>query len=260
MEPFTKLTTIAVPMPAPNIDTDQIMPTRFLRKKRSEGYHNWVFYDKRFQTDGAENPEFILNREPYRSAAKILVAGDNFGCGSSREGAVWGLTGFGFRVLIAPSFGDILFNNSLQNGLLPIVLPRDAVARLLQQLLDNPGAMITVDLQAQTVTGMDGASYTFAVDPLPQAVPADRQGRDRRDPRLYAADPGLGATQPESSALAAGSRAKLNIRGGFGADTGGKGCAPGSEAMFGRASGGAGSTRRAHHYKSMGWITVIGPH
>ena len=166
MEPFTKLTTIAVPMPAPNIDTDQIMPTRFLRKKRSEGYHNWVFYDKRFQTDGAENPEFILNREPYRSAAKILVAGDNFGCGSSREGAVWGLTGFGFRALIAPSFGDILFNNSLQNGLLPIVLPRDAVARLLQQLLDNPGAMITVDLQAQTVTGMDGASYTFAVDPF----------------------------------------------------------------------------------------------
>ena len=168
MEPFVTFTAVAAPMDVPNIDTDQIIPARFLRKPRSAGYHNWLFHDLRYKADGVEADDFVLNRPAYRDA-KIIVAAENFGCGSSREGAVWALKGAGIRVLVAPSFGDILFNNSLKNGLLPVVLPAADVERLRAQLHDGPGAQIRVDLEPQTLTGPDGAVYGFEIDAFRKA-------------------------------------------------------------------------------------------
>lgn len=165
MEPFTTLTAVAAPMDRANIDTDQIIPARFLRKPRSEGYHNWLFNDVRLNPDGSENPEFVLNQPAYR-AAQIVVAAENFGCGSSREGAVWALTGRGTRAVIAQSFGDIFFNNALKNGLLPIILKPEICASLRAQLHAAPGTTITIDLESQTVTGPDGEQYRFEIDPF----------------------------------------------------------------------------------------------
>jgi 3-isopropylmalate/(R)-2-methylmalate dehydratase small subunit len=142
MQRFTTVESIAVPMPRPNIDTDQIIPARFLQKLRKDGFGQYLFHDL------AEDPAFILNQPAYRDA-HILVAGPNFGCGSSRENAVWALADHGFRVVIAPSFGDIFFNNCLKNGLLPIVLNI--------QLAEN----VKVDLESQTVNG-----HHFAIDPF----------------------------------------------------------------------------------------------
>jgi 3-isopropylmalate/(R)-2-methylmalate dehydratase small subunit len=163
MEAFTTLTGVAAPLDLANCDTDKIIPGRFLRKLRGPGYDKLAFHDIRFNADGSENPDFVLNKPAYR-AAKILVASTNFGCGSSREAAVYVMFDFGIRCVIAPSFGDIHFGNELQNGMLPVVLPDATCATLRAQLQATPGALITVDLNAQTVTAPDGARHAFEID------------------------------------------------------------------------------------------------
>lgn len=163
MQPFTKLTAVAAPLDMANIDTDKIIPARFLRKLRGPDYERWAFHDIRFDADGNEKPDFVLNQAPYRNT-KILVAAANFGCGSSRESAVYVLFDYGIRSVIAPSFGDIHYGNELQNGMLPVVLPDETCQKLRQQLHDKPGAQIGIDLESQTVTGPDGAAYRFDID------------------------------------------------------------------------------------------------
>ena len=163
MEAFHTLDAVMLPLVQANVDTDQILPARYLQKPRSAKFDEFLFRDLRYRKDGSENPDFALNQSAYR-AARIVVAGDNFACGSSREHAVWALYDYGFRVAIAPSFGDIFFNNALKNGLLPIVLPPGAVAALLAAARAIPGAQVAVDLAAQTVTAPAGAVYPFSID------------------------------------------------------------------------------------------------
>jgi 3-isopropylmalate/(R)-2-methylmalate dehydratase small subunit len=165
MERFTPLDAVAAPLAQSNVDTDQIIPARFLQKLRRDGFGQYLFHDLRFGADGSENTGFVLNRAPYR-AARILVAEQNFGCGSSRENAVWALYDYGFRMAIAPSFGDIFFNNCLKNGLLPVTLPHDIVAGLLAWLQAAPGQTLQADLASQTVVFPNGARHEFAVDPF----------------------------------------------------------------------------------------------
>ncbi len=160
MTPFNTLTSIAVPLDIVNVDTDRIVPARFLRQPRSAGYQNFLFHDLR---EGDE--DFVFDRAEYQGA-QILVAAENFGCGSSREAAVWALAGAGLRAWIAPSFGDIFFENSFKNGVLAIVLPLDRVAGLRSLLQREPGARLTIDLQAQTVTFPDGSIEGFEIDPF----------------------------------------------------------------------------------------------
>jgi 3-isopropylmalate/(R)-2-methylmalate dehydratase small subunit len=164
MQPFTKLTGVAAPLELANVDTDKIIPARFLRRHRGPGYEKLAFHDIRYDADGRDRPDFVLNQTPYRNA-KIIVAGANFGCGSSREAAVYVMYDYGIRAVIAPSFGDIHYGNELQNGMLPVILPDAACQQLRQQLRDKPGAEIGIDLEAQTVTGPDGATYRFDIDP-----------------------------------------------------------------------------------------------
>jgi len=163
MEKFQKLDAVAVPIPAPNVDTDQIVPARFLRKPRNAGYGGFLFHDLRFDDNGEEKPGFVLNRPAYRGA-RILIAEKNFGCGSSREHAVYALWDYGFRAVIAPSFGDIFFNNCFRNGLLPIVLPTEQVTALQAELAQQPGAHVRVDLERQEVIAPSGKVHRFEVD------------------------------------------------------------------------------------------------
>jgi len=165
MEKFVRLEAVAVPVAMPNVDTDQITPARFLWRPRQDGYAQILFHDLRFDDQGAERPDFILNRAEYRPS-RILVAARNFGCGSSREHAVWALYDYGFRAVIAPSFGDIFFNNSFKHGLLPIVLPETRVKSLLETLASAPGSRMTVDLQAQQLIAPDGTVDGFSIDPF----------------------------------------------------------------------------------------------
>lgn len=165
MTPFTTLTAVAMPLDFANVDTDKIIPARFLRKIRSAqaGYDPYLFYDMRFDGEGRERPEFILNQAPYRQSG-ILVADVNFGCGSSREGAVWALMDHGFRAVIAASFGDIHYGNEIQNGMLPVMLPEDACRDLREQLHGKPGAALSIDLESQTVTDTHGKQHRFRID------------------------------------------------------------------------------------------------
>ena len=164
MEPFGQFTAIAAPMDRDNIDTDQIIPARYLMMPRDERYKSYVFRDLRIDPEGQEIEDFILNQPAFRDA-KIIVARHNFGCGSSREGAVFTLNDAGFRSIIATSFGDIFYNNSFNNGVLPVVLPAETIDLLHTQLGENPGAEITVDLEAQTVVAPDGTDHPFDIDP-----------------------------------------------------------------------------------------------
>ncbi len=164
MQPFTTVTAVAAPMDLPNIDTDRIIPARFLRKPK-EGLGGLLFHDVRFDDQGNEREDFVLNQAPFRDA-KVLVVADNFGCGSSREAAVWVLEAHGIRAVIAPSLGDIFHGNCYKNGLLPVILPPDVVAGLRAQLYAHPGASVTVDLPSQTVTAPDGTTHRFEVDPF----------------------------------------------------------------------------------------------
>jgi 3-isopropylmalate/(R)-2-methylmalate dehydratase small subunit len=165
MEAFSVLSGIAVPLAEANIDTNQICPTRFNKVPHGPRFAQILLHDRRFNADGSEKPDYILNQEPYRHAV-IAVAGRNFGVGSSRETAVFGLMTFGIRSVIAPNFGDIFFNNSLKNGLLPVRLPAAIVDTLMRQLQEQRGAHMTVDLPNQAVTGPDGKVYNFKVEPL----------------------------------------------------------------------------------------------
>ena len=163
MQPFTRLTAVAAPLDMANIDTDKIIPARFLRRLRGPGYDKLAFHDIRYDANGNDRPDFILNQAPYRNA-RILVAGANFGCGSSREAAVYVLYDYGIRAVIAPSFGDIHYGNELQNGMLPVTLPDAICQKLRQQLRDRPGAQLAIDLESQTVTGPDGTIHRFDID------------------------------------------------------------------------------------------------
>ncbi|HXU41440.1 MAG TPA: 3-isopropylmalate dehydratase small subunit [Burkholderiales bacterium] len=160
-EPFKVLTAAAVPYDATNVDTDQIIPARFLKVPRQEGYGRFLFHDLRFREDGAEVPDFVLNRPDYRGA-RIFVANANFGCGSSREGAPYAFYDSGFRSVIAPSFGDIFFNNCLKNGIVPVRLADDICTALRDELKAKPGTEITVDLESQRVNGR----HAFVIDPF----------------------------------------------------------------------------------------------
>jgi 3-isopropylmalate/(R)-2-methylmalate dehydratase small subunit len=165
MTPFTTLTGVAAPLPMANVDTDKIIPARFLKTIERKGLGRAAFADMRFNDDGSEKPDFVLNREPYRSA-EILIAHENFGCGSSREHAPWALLDFGIRCVIAPDFADIFFNNSFKNGILPIKLPREICDMLMEDARMGANSRITVDLARQVVVRPNGEEIPFDVDPL----------------------------------------------------------------------------------------------
>jgi 3-isopropylmalate/(R)-2-methylmalate dehydratase small subunit len=164
-EPFTRLTSTCVVLPAENVDTDQIIPARFLKTVERRGLGAHLFADWRVDEQGRSRPDFPLN-SPAVAGSSILVAGHNFGCGSSREHAPWALLDFGFRAVISTGFADIFRNNSLKTGLLPVALPSDAHASLLELLATSPSAEVTIDLASQTVTLPDGSSHAFPIDPF----------------------------------------------------------------------------------------------
>jgi 3-isopropylmalate/(R)-2-methylmalate dehydratase small subunit len=164
MEKFEKLTGIAAPMPLVNIDTDMIIPKQFLKTIKRSGLGVNLFDEMRYDRQGNEIEDFVLNKPAYRDA-QILVAGDNFGCGSSREHAPWALLDFGIRCVISTSFADIFYNNCFKNGILPIVLPQEDVDKLMDDAERGSNAVITVDLESQTITGPDGGEISFEVDP-----------------------------------------------------------------------------------------------
>lgn len=163
MDKFTTLTGIAAPMPLVNIDTDMIIPKQFLKTIQRSGLGKNLFDEMRYTQDGQEIPDFVLNQPAYRNA-EIIVAGDNFGCGSSREHAPWALLDFGIRCVISTSFADIFYNNCFKNGILPIVMPQEVVDVLMADARKGANARITVDLVTQTVTTSDGQSFGFEVD------------------------------------------------------------------------------------------------
>ena len=167
MKPFITLTAVAAPLDLANVDTDRVIPARLLRKPRSgdAGYSPYLFYDMRFDADGRERAEFVLNQPAYRGTG-ILVAGANFGCGSSREGAVYALMDYGIRSVIAPSFGDTHYANEIQNGMLPVILPDATCASLRAQLREKPGAQLTINLEAQTVRDVAGVTHRFEIDAM----------------------------------------------------------------------------------------------
>ncbi len=167
MQPFTTLRGTAAPLPMINVDTDMIISKQYLKTIKRTGLGRHLFDEMRYTKDGDEITDFVLNRAPYREAV-ILIAGENFGCGSSREHAPWALLDFGISCVIAPSFADIFANNCLKNGILPIQLPADAVERLMAQAEDGANAIFAVDLESQELTAPDGSVITFTIDPFPK--------------------------------------------------------------------------------------------
>ncbi|MCQ1852179.1 3-isopropylmalate dehydratase small subunit [Neorhizobium galegae] len=164
MEKFTKLTGVAAPLPVINIDTDMIIPKDYLKTIKRTGLGKGLFSEARYKDDGSENPDFVLNKPAYRNA-KILVAGDNFGCGSSREHAPWALLDFGIRCVISTSFADIFYNNCFKNGILPIVVSQEDLDKLMDDAERGSNAILSIDLEAQEITGPDGGSIHFDIDP-----------------------------------------------------------------------------------------------
>ncbi|MBV9471185.1 MAG: 3-isopropylmalate dehydratase small subunit [Abitibacteriaceae bacterium] len=166
MQPFVTLTGVAAPLDRANVDTDQIIPKQFLKRIERTGFGQFLFYDWRYEADGVTpNPDFELNAPAYEGAT-ILVAGRNFGSGSSREHAPWALADYGFRCIITPSYADIFFNNCFQNGILPIILPEETVKQLIQKAQEQPGYELTIDLPAQTIRDEEGLSIHFDIDPF----------------------------------------------------------------------------------------------
>jgi 3-isopropylmalate/(R)-2-methylmalate dehydratase small subunit len=164
MEKFTRLTGVAAPLPMVNVDTDMVIPKNYLKGTERTGLGKHLFAEMRFNADGSERPDFVLNRPAWRRA-EILVAFENFGCGSSREHAPWALRDFGIRCVIAPSFADIFFNNCFKNGILPLVLPRAVCAQLIADAERGANATLTIDLEAQELTRPDGERIAFEVEP-----------------------------------------------------------------------------------------------
>ena len=165
MQKFTTLTGIAAVLPMINVDTDMIIPKQYLKTIKRTGLGKGLFADIRYDEKGAPLPDFVLHKPPYNEA-KILITGENFGCGSSREHAPWALLDFGIRCLIAPSFADIFYNNCFKNGILPIVLPKEDVAKLFDDAERGANAVITIDLEKQEITGPDGGRVRFDIDPF----------------------------------------------------------------------------------------------
>lgn len=165
MDKFKTLTGVAAPLPMINIDTDKIIPKQFLKTIKRSGLGVHLFDEMRYTTDGEEVPDFVLNQPAYRNS-KILIAGDNFGCGSSREHAPWALLDFGIRCIVATSFADIFYNNCFKNGILPIILPQEDVDKLLDDAERGASATVTIDLENQQITGPDGGSIAFDIDPF----------------------------------------------------------------------------------------------
>jgi len=165
MEKFTTLTGIAAPLAMINVDTDMLIPKQFLKTIKRTGLGVHLFDEMRYSPDGKEIPDFVLNQPAWRNAS-ILIAGENFGCGSSREHAPWALLDFGIRCVVAPSFADIFFNNCFKNGILPIVLPETEIAMLMEDAERGANATLTVDLEAQEIRGPNGGVIAFDVDPF----------------------------------------------------------------------------------------------
>ena len=165
MDPFKKLTAVAAPLPMVNVDTDMIIPKVFLKTIKRSGLGVNLFDEMRYDREGNEIPDFVLNKPQYRKA-EILVAGDNFGCGSSREHAPWALLDFGVRCVISTSFADIFYNNCFKNGILPIVVSEDELEKLMDDARRGANATLTVDLEAQEIRGPDGGVITFDIDPF----------------------------------------------------------------------------------------------
>ncbi len=189
MERFTVLTGAAAPLPMINVDTDKIIPKQFLKTIKRTGLGGALFFELRYDGGGGEIASFVLNQERYR-AASILIAGENFGCGSSREHAPWALLDFGFRCIIAPSFADIFYNNCFKNGILPVVLPRSDVDQLMRQAEGTPSGEFVVDLERQEIRAPDGSVVLFEVDPF------------RKDCLLHGLDD-IGLTLQKAAAIAA---------------------------------------------------------
>ncbi|USO07450.1 MAG: 3-isopropylmalate dehydratase small subunit [Rhodospirillales bacterium] len=164
MQPFKSLNAVAAPMPMVNVDTDMIIPKQFLRTIKRTGLGKHLFSEMRYEADGAEKPDFVLNKPAYRNA-QILIADDNFGCGSSREHAPWALADFGIRCVIAPSFADIFHGNAFKNGMCPVVLPREQVQALMQRATDYPDQAVAVDLEKQEVRA-GNLVFSFEIDPF----------------------------------------------------------------------------------------------
>jgi 3-isopropylmalate/(R)-2-methylmalate dehydratase small subunit len=164
MEKFTRLTGVAAPLPMVNVDTDMVIPKNYLKVTERTGLGKHLFAEMRFNADGSERPDFVLNRPAWRQA-EILIAFENFGCGSSREHAPWALRDFGIRCVIAPSFADIFFNNCFKNGILPLVLPKAVCAQLIDDAERGANATLTIDLEAQALTRPDGERIAFEVEP-----------------------------------------------------------------------------------------------
>src|SRR6201987_5197585 len=160
MEKFTQLTGIAAPLPMINVDTDKILPAVYLKTIKRTGLGKVLFDEIRYRADGSENPDFVLNQPPYRNA-KILVAEDNFGCGSSREHAPWALLDFGIRCVISTSFADIFYNNCFKNGILPVMVSRENLAKLMDDAKRGANATLSIDLEAQEIRGPDGGIVAF---------------------------------------------------------------------------------------------------
>ncbi len=163
MDKFVKLTGVAAPLPVVNIDTDMIIPKDYLKTIKRTGLGTGLFAEARYREDGSENPDFVLNKPAYRNA-QILVAGDNFGCGSSREHAPWALLDFGIRCVISTSFADIFYNNCFKNGILPIVVSQENLDKLMDDASRGSNAVLTVDLESQEITGPDGGRIAFEID------------------------------------------------------------------------------------------------
>ncbi len=165
MDKFNKLEGVAAPLPLINVDTDMIIPKQFLKTIARTGLGKSLFFEMRYDDQGAEIPDFVLNRPAYRNA-KILVAGDNFGCGSSREHAPWALLDFGIRCVISTSFADIFYNNCFKNGILPIVVSPEILEKLMDDAERGANATLSIDLESQTIKGPDGGTASFDVDPF----------------------------------------------------------------------------------------------
>jgi 3-isopropylmalate/(R)-2-methylmalate dehydratase small subunit len=165
MDKFTSLTAVAAPLPVINVDTDMIIPKQYLKTIKRTGLGKGLFAEMRYKDDGSENPDFVLNKPAYRNA-QILVVGDNFGCGSSREHAPWALKDFGISCVISTGFGDIFYNNCFQNGLLPVVVSPQDLEKLLDDASRGANATLTIDLEAQEIRGPDGGTIHFDIDPF----------------------------------------------------------------------------------------------
>ena len=185
MQAFIHLDAVALPVAASNVNTDQIIPARFLRKQRADGFGQYLFHDLRFDEDGRELMQFAMNQEAYH-APGVIVARKNFGCGSSREMAVWAIADFGVRAVVAPSFADIFFNNCVRNGILCVVLPEQDVEDILALLEAQPGTRLQLDLDGQKLVVENGGQYSFSVDPFNKKCLL--QGLDSIDYTLRFAD------------------------------------------------------------------------